>query len=84
MGTSVICMATTHDTSLGIAATVSAALREAGISQRDAATRTGIPINTLSRRLTGYSPFLVTELAALADLLDVPLPQLLTPTGDAA
>jgi len=60
---------TTNDTSRTIAATVSAALSEAGISQREAAARSGIHINTLSRRLTGHSPFTVPELDVLADLL---------------
>ena len=61
-------MATPSDTSRSIAAAVSAALKEAGIAQRDAAARSGIPLTTLSRRLTGNSPFTVTELAILADL----------------
>jgi transcriptional regulator with XRE-family HTH domain len=67
---------TTNDTSRRIAARVSAALSEAGISQRDAAARTGIHINTLSRRLTGNSPFTVPELDILADLLGVSVPDL--------
>jgi len=70
---------TPADTSRGIAATVSAALRDAGISQRDAAARTGIAINTLSRRLTGNSPFLVTELALIAELLDTTIEHLIAP-----
>lgn len=72
------------DTSRGIAATVSAALREAGISQRDAAARTGIAINTLSRRLTGNSPFLVTELALIAELLGTTVPELISAKAAAA
>lgn len=62
-------MATTTDTSKGIARAVSAALRDASIAQRDAAARTGIPLSTLSRRLTGNSPFTVTELDLLAGLV---------------
>jgi len=69
---------TPADTSRGIAANVSAALRAASISQRDAAARTGIAINTLSRRLTGHSPFSVTELALLADILGTTVPNLVT------
>lgn len=64
-------MATNTDTSRGLARTVSAALGGAGIAQRDAAARTGIPLSTLSRRLTGNSPFTVTELDLIADLLGV-------------
>lgn len=57
----------THQTvSQGMARAVAAALTGAGLSQRDAASATGIPLTTLSRRLTGRSPFTVTELAELA------------------
>jgi len=46
-------------------------LRDAGISQQRAARLTGIPLTTLSRRLTGHGrPFLVTELFAMAKMLD--------------
>lgn len=62
-------MPTTTPTSRTIAANVSAALSTAGIAQRDAAARTGIPLATLSRRLTGHSPFNIAELDLLADLL---------------
>jgi hypothetical protein len=54
----------------------SAALKAAGITKRAAATLTGIPLTTLSRRLTGASPFLVTELPALARVLCVPVSDL--------
>lgn len=60
-----------------IAAAASAALKDAGISQRDAAARTGIPLATLSRRLTGQSPFIVTELELLAGLVGSTLSQFL-------
>jgi len=70
-------MATNTDTSRTIAALVSAALREAGIPQRDAASRTGIPITTLSRRLTGNSPFNTDELDLIADLLGVTVSDLI-------
>lgn len=54
--------------SKALAEVVKIALADAGVSRRDAAARTGIPLTTLSRRLTGNSPFLSTELAALASL----------------
>ena len=63
-------MDTPEQTSREISRTVSEALRAAGISQRSAADLTGIPLTTLSRRLTGAAPFLVTELAVLAKVLD--------------
>lgn len=53
-----------------LAETVAAALQVAGLVQRDVAEGTGIPLATLNRRLTGRSPFLITELAAIAELLD--------------
>jgi len=62
-------MDTPEQTSREISRTVSEALRAAGISQRSAADLTGIPLTTLSRRLTGAAPFLVTELAVLAKVL---------------
>ena len=59
----------TTDTITGLGRTVAAALKEAGIQQRDAAARTGIPLSTLSRRLGGVGkPFDVAELEALANL----------------
>lgn len=68
MGTTVLYMDTPESTSRGIAEAVKVALSTAGISRRDAAAQTGIPLTTLQRRLTGSSPFLVTEIAALAHL----------------
>ena len=51
-----------------LAEVVKIALTEAGISQRDAASLTGIPLTTLTRRLSGNSPFLSTELDRIASL----------------
>lgn len=68
----------TEATTKAIAANVARLLREAGVSQRDTSTSTGIPLTTLVRRLTGRSPFLVTELSAIAELLGVPLTVLVT------
>lgn len=60
---------TSSATSREISATVATALKAAGITRRTAAARTGIPVSTLSRRLNGSSPLLVTELNELAGLL---------------
>lgn len=62
-------MDTPEQVSRALSETVSRRLSEAGISQREAASRTGIALTTLSRRLTGTSPLSATELAALAGLL---------------
>jgi transcriptional regulator with XRE-family HTH domain len=60
---------TASETSREISATVATALKAAGITQRAAAARTGIPVSTLRRRLNGSSPFLVCELYELTELL---------------
>jgi transcriptional regulator with XRE-family HTH domain len=45
-------------------------LKSAKVSQAEAARRTGIPLSTLSRRLTGRGrAFLIHELAALRPVL---------------
>lgn len=49
----------------------------AGVSLRETSRATNIPLTTLTRRLNG-SPFLSTELAALAALFDVSVSQLVT------
>ena len=54
----------------GLAEAVKARLSDSGISMREASLRAGIPLTTLSRRLTGTSPFSADELASLARLLD--------------
>lgn len=60
----------------GFAAVVKGHLDRGGISQREAATRTGIPLTTLHRRLTGASPFSVNELLRIASLLDTTVSRL--------
>ena len=55
------------------------ALRAADIPQREAAARTGIAMTTLTRRLSGHSPFRIDELAAIADLCGVSVADLVAP-----
>jgi hypothetical protein len=50
---------------------VAAALAAADISTVTAAEQTGIPRSTLSRRLTGNSPFTLVELELIESLLGV-------------
>ena len=76
-------MDTPEQTSREISRIVSEALGAAGISQRSAAEQTGIPLTTLSRRLTGAAPFLVTELAVLAKVLGTTVSALME-TAEAA
>lgn len=57
-----------------------------GRSQISLATETGIANTSLGRKLAGGAEFTVSELAALADALDVPgaelLPNVLSPRED--
>ncbi|MGV3564209.1 MAG: helix-turn-helix domain-containing protein [Nocardioides sp.] len=64
-------MATPEQVSRRLAAVVSTAIQDAKRSQRSIAEETGIPIATLSRRLTGHSPFTIPEVAAIADAIGV-------------
>lgn len=58
-----------EQTSREIAAVVAQRMDAAGISRRDLAAQAGIPLTTLLRRLNGSSPFVVTELLAVASVL---------------
>lgn len=71
-------MTTQPPTTKSIAEVASAALAEAGISQREAAELTGIPLATLSRRLTGRTPFILTELELIATLAGTTMADIVT------
>ena len=54
-------------------------LREAKMSQAEAARRSGIPLTTLHRRLTGHGgPILLSELFALREALGVTVTEMAT------
>lgn len=55
----------------GLARAVKIRLDADGTSLREASVRTGIPLTTFSRRLTGASPFSADELASLASMFDI-------------
>lgn len=59
-----------------VAHRVSAAIRAAGLTQREVSRATGIPLVTLNRRLQGHTPFIVTELYSIALATDVPVSSL--------
>ena len=61
-------MDTPEQQSRALALAFAEALKDAGISQRDAAAGAGIPLVTLSRRLTGKAPLRADEMATLAAL----------------
>lgn len=71
MGTNVLHMDTAQLVSRRVAAVMGKALTDAGISRREAADRSGIPLTTLMRRLRGHSPFTYLELVTLADIAGV-------------
>lgn len=57
-----------------LTAEVAAAAKTAGVSQRELAARTGIPLVTLTRRLGGHGKgFTVSELVAVCAALDLSL-----------
>jgi transcriptional regulator with XRE-family HTH domain len=59
-----------------VAANIRAELARQGISQTDLAASLHKSQPTVSRRLLGRVPFSVDELDIIADLLDVPMAQL--------
>lgn len=67
------------------AAAIKAALQRAGLSEAEAARRTGIPQTTLNRRLVGNPPgFSIAELSSLASLLGMDASDLLRQSETAA
>lgn len=77
MGTMLSCMETQEPLARQIADEVRTAMERAGVSQRDLATKTGLPLVTLSRRLTSKGkPFDIGELAMIADALDLSMVEL--------
>lgn len=60
-----------------------AAMVAGGETQLGLSEKTGIPRTTLARRLAGSSPFTVAELAAIADVLGIPVISLVTPVQTA-
>ena len=67
------------------AAAIEAALQMAGLSEAEAARRTGIPQTTLNRRLVGNPPgFSIAELSSLASLLGMDVSDLLRQSETAA
>lgn len=63
-------MVTEQPTAEDVARALGEALASAGVTQREASVRSGIPLVTLSRRLTGKTPFNVLELASLASVAE--------------
>lgn len=45
----------------------------AGLTELNLSERTDIPRTTLRRRLSGASPFTVSELSAIGELLEMPV-----------
>lgn len=72
----------------GYSSRVTAAVRAAydanGISLNALATQTGIPRNSLRRRLDGHQEFTVGQVALIAEALNVPVQSLASPDEVAA
>ena len=67
-----------------VAKRVEAAITQSGETQLGVALATGIPRSTLARRLSGYSPFTVSELSAIATALGVDVLTLVAPAPTVA
>lgn len=70
-------MTTAQGLSKAVATAVSDAIKADRRSQRDVADAAGIPLVTLSRKLAGHRPFTLLELAAVAEVLDVSVTDLM-------
>ena len=69
-------MTTAQTLSRRLSQAIKDAAAEAGVSQRDLAARTGIPLVTLNRKLNHLSPFNAVELGAMSETLGVSLAEL--------
>lgn len=59
-------------------------LRQAGKTQLDIVDATGIPRTTLNRRMTGNSPFTISELELIAGAIGVTVTEIMQASEDAA
>lgn len=72
--TTIVCrMTTAHRINEALAAELRTAIKGDRRTQRDVSERSGIPLVTLNRKLAGRSAFTVVELAAVCEVLDVSL-----------
>lgn len=51
-------------------------IREKGETYRSMSEKTGIPLNTFSNKLNGYSLFDITEVISICSVLDIPPEQI--------
>lgn len=66
-------MATPNELSDRLADAIRDATTAAGVSQRELAARTGIPLVTINRKLNHASPFNAIELGAISEALGTSL-----------
>jgi transcriptional regulator with XRE-family HTH domain len=69
-------MTTPTEVSRRLSEAIKEAARTAGLTQRDLADRTGIPLVTINRKLNHTSPFNAVELGAISEALDISLVEL--------
>lgn len=70
-------METPTEVQKGVALSAKKALKFAGVSQREAAMKTGIPLTTLTRKLGGHAPLNINEIAAIAQATDFSVLQII-------
>lgn len=76
VGTSVLHMEHPEGMTQAVAAVIKGRLEATNTSLRAAAVETGIPLTTLTRRLTGTSPFSLVELASIASMFETTVSRL--------
>lgn len=74
----------THPASYRVALAVREHLRRAGKTQLDVVDATGIPRTTLNRRMTGNSPFTISELELIAAFLGITVTEIMQTSEQAA
>lgn len=62
-----------HHLTQALGSVLTAAIKEDRRTQRDVSERSGVPLVTLNRKLLGRRPFTVLELAAICDVLNLSL-----------
>jgi transcriptional regulator with XRE-family HTH domain len=66
-----------------IAEAVERAIRDSGLRRRTIVEETGIPYSTLSRKLTGKTPFTLTELCLISEATGVSPSSFMPPVAGA-
>lgn len=76
MTTTLLRMTSAIDSSRRLSQAIKESASAAGVSQRDLANQTGIPLVTLNRKLNHDSPFNAVEMGAISEALGISLLEL--------